>query len=65
MILVGREVNSIKGYLGYKTINSQKMYHLRHKLRIFLFDGKVMFRFLNIQVFVLLTIRCFTKFVTS
>ena len=42
-----------------------KMYYLSHRLRIFLFHGKVMFRFQDIQVFVFLTISWFTKSVTS
>ena len=42
-----------------------KMRHLSHSLRIFLFDEKIMFRSRDIQVFVFLTTRCFTKFVTS
>ena len=41
------------------------MCHLSHRLRIFLFDMKIMFRLQDIQVFVFLTIRCFTKSVTS
>ena len=42
-----------------------KICHLRHRLRIFLFHRKVMFRSQNIQVFVFLTMPWFTKFVTS
>ena len=41
------------------------MCHLRHRLRIFLFRRKVMFRSQDIQVFVFLTIPWFTKSVTS
>ena len=51
---------SIKGYSATKWW-LLKMYHLRHKLRIFLFHRKVMFCFQDIQVFVFLTILCFTK----
>ena len=54
----------IKGYLRYKTITSQ-MCHLRHRLIIFLFYRKVMFRSQDIQVFVFLTILWFIKSVTS
>ena len=42
-----------------------KMYHLRHRLRIFLFCRKVMFRSQDIQIFVFSTILWFTKSVTS
>ena len=38
---------------------------LNHRLRIFLFRRKIMFRSQNIQVFVILTIPWFTKSVTS
>ena len=41
------------------------MCHLRYKLGIFLFHRKVMFRSLDIQVFVFLTIPWFTKSVRS
>ena len=41
-----------------------KMCHLRHRLRIFLFNRKVMFRSRYIQVFVILTILLFIKYVT-
>ena len=41
------------------------MYHLSHRLRIFLFRRKVMFRSQDIQVFVFLIIPWFTKSVTS
>ena len=41
------------------------MCHLRDKLRIFSFHRKVMFFSEDIQVFVFLTIRWFTKSVTS
>ena len=44
-----------KGHLRYKTITSQ-MCHRRHRLRIFLFCRKVVFRFQDIHVFILLTI---------
>ena len=54
----------IKGYLRYKTIASQ-MFHFRHRLRIFLFRWKVMFRSQDIQVFVFLTIPKSTKSVMS
>ena len=42
-----------------------KMCHLRHRLRIFLFHRKVMFRSQDIQAFVSLTISWFTKSVMS
>ena len=42
-----------------------KMCHLRHRLRIFLFCTKIMFRSQDIQVFVFLTIPWFTESVTS
>ena len=42
-----------------------KMCHLRHRLRIFLFCRKNMFRSQDIQVFVFLTIPWFTKLATS
>ena len=42
-----------------------KMRYLRHRLRIFLFRRKVIFRSQNIQVFVFLTIPRSTKSVTS
>ena len=42
-----------------------KMYHLRHRLRIFLFRRKVILRSQGIQVFVFLTIPRFTKSVMS
>ena len=45
----------LKGYLRYKKITS-KMCHLRHRLRIFLFCRKFMFRSQDTQVFVFLTI---------
>ena len=54
----------LKGYLRYKTITSQNV-SLRHRLRIFLFRRKVMFRSQDIEVFVFLTIPTFTKSVTS
>ena len=41
------------------------MCHRRHRLRIFLFCRKVVFRFQDIHVFILLTIPWFTKYVTS
>ena len=41
------------------------MYHLRHRLRIFLFCKKIMFCFQDTQVFVFLTIPWFTKSLTS
>ena len=41
-----------------------EMYHLRHRLRIFLFRRKVIFRSQDIQVFVFLTIPRSTKPVT-
>ena len=41
------------------------MYHLSHRLRIFLFYRKVILCSRDIQVFVLLTIPWFTKYVTS
>ena len=41
------------------------MCHLRHRLIIFLFHRKVVFRSQDIQIFVFLTILWFTKFVTS
>ena len=56
--------NCIKSYLCYKRITSQNMCHLRHRLRIFLFNRKVMFRSRYIQVFVILTILLFIKYVT-
>ena len=56
--------NCIKSYLCYKRITSQNMCHLRHRLRIFLFNRKVMFRSRDIQVFVILTILWFIKYVT-
>ena len=40
-------------------------FHLKHRLRIFLFRRKIMFRSQDIQVFVFLTIPWFTKSVTS
>ena len=42
-----------------------KMCHLSHKLRIFLFRRKNMFRFQDIETFVFLTIPWFNKSVTS
>ena len=42
-----------------------KICHLKHRLRIFLFRRKIMFRSQDIQVFVFLTISWFTKSVTS
>ena len=42
-----------------------KMCYLRHRLRIFLFHRKVMFRSQDIQIFVFLAISSFTKSVTS
>ena len=42
-----------------------KMYHLRHRIRIFLFRRKVIFRSQNIQVFIFLIILRSTKSVTS
>ena len=45
-----------KGYLRYKTITCVKKYHLRHRLRIFLFRRKFMYHAQDIQVFVFLTI---------
>ena len=42
-----------------------KMCHLKHRLRIFLFHTKIMFRSQDIQVFVFLTIQWFTRSVTS
>ena len=42
-----------------------KMHHLRHRLRIFLFRGKVIFCSQDIQVFVFLTIPRSAKSVTS
>ena len=53
-----------KGYLCYKTITSQYM-SLWHRLRIFLFHRKVMFRSQDIEVFVFLTIPRSTKSVMS
>ena len=41
------------------------MCYLRHRLRIFSFHRKVMFRSRDIQVFVYLTVSWFTKSVTS
>ena len=41
------------------------MYHLKHRLRIFWFRWKIMFRSQGIQVFLFLTIPWFTKSVTS
>ena len=41
------------------------MYHLRHRLRIFLFHRKAMFCSQDIPVFLFLTIPWFTKSVTS
>ena len=41
------------------------MCHLRHTLRITLFHRKVMFHYLNTQIFIFLTISWFTKSVTS
>ena len=52
-----------KDYVHYKKF--LKMSYLRHKLRIFLFRGKAMFRSQDIQVFVFLTILWFTKSVKS
>ena len=37
-------------------VTSAKMHYLRHRLRIFLFHRKVIFRFQDIQVFVFLAI---------
>ena len=42
-----------------------KMCHLKHRLRIFSFCKKVMFRSQDIQAFIFLTIPRFTKSVTS
>ena len=42
-----------------------KMCYLRYRLRIFLFQKKVMFRSPDNQIYVFLTIPRFTKFVTS
>ena len=42
-----------------------KMYHLRHRLRNFLFRRKVVFCSQDVQVFVFLTISRSTKSVTS
>ena len=52
-------------YLRCKTITCDKMCHLKHRLRIFLFHRKIMFHSQDIQVFVFLTIPWFTKSVTS
>ena len=41
------------------------MYYLWHTLRIILFRRKIMFRFQDIQVFVILSIPWFAKTVTS
>ena len=41
------------------------MCHMRHRLRIFLFRTKIMFRSQDIQVFVYLTIPSFIESVTS
>ena len=41
------------------------MCHLRHRLRIFLFDKRIMVHSRDIQVFVFLTIWCFTKSVMA
>ena len=41
------------------------MCHLKHRLRIFLFRRKIIFRSQDIQVFVFLTIPWFTKSVAS
>ena len=51
-------------FKGYQMI-LLKMCHLKHRLRIFLFHRKVMFRSQDIQVFVFLAISWFTKSVTS
>ena len=48
-------------YLRCKTITCDKMCHLKHRLRIFLFHRKIMFHSQDIQVFVFLTIPWFTK----
>ena len=53
-----------KGHLRYKTIISQNV-SSEAQVKNILFDKKIMFRSRDIQVFVFLTIRYFTKFVTS
>ena len=45
-----------KGYLRYKTITSQNVPYNAHRLRIFLFRRKIMFRSQDIQAFAFLTI---------
>ena len=46
-----------KGYLRYKTITSQNVLsYTSHRLIIFLFRKKIMFRSQGIQVFLFLTI---------
>ena len=47
--------SDFKGYLCYK------MCHLGHRLRIFLFCRKIMFRSQDVQVFVFLNISWFTE----
>ena len=54
----------IKGYLAIKRY-LLKICHLRHRLRIFLFRRKIMFRYQDIQIFLFWTIPWFTKIVTS
>ena len=66
---VGPEVNEER-IASLKVTSTTKQYflsmcHLRHRPIIFLFDKKIMFRSWDIQVFVFLTIQCFTKSVMS
>ena len=51
----------VKGYFCCLLLPLLKMCHLRHRLRIFLFHRKVMFRVQDIQVFVFLIIPWHTK----
>ena len=52
--LVRDEIFPLKGYIRYKTITSKRTSksHVRHRLIIFLFYRKDMFRSQNIQIIV-------------
>ena len=54
----------LKGHLRYKTIISQNL-SSKAQVNFFLFDQAIIFRSQDIQVFVFLTIRRFTKSATS